>query len=364
MGFLRFILAACVIVGHSGQLPMLRMADAGVAVKCFFIISGFYMALILDQKYDGRSSSGRWLFWSNRFLRIYPLYWLTLLGSLLFYAAASWKLGHPADRFQLWVGAWEAGRIGYLMFLGLIQMTIIGLELPTAFSYSGVNGFELLQAGISADSVFAWRFNMLPHGWSVGVELMFYALAPWLVRWPAARLWLLVAVVLGATITTLSFAPTLLAGQLTYHYFPFQLSYFALGILGHRLKARFSMSRVKLWSIAGFASLGLLWGGMFPVLIQYLLLIPITFMAIPALFSATCDNPADRMLGDLSYAMYLIHVPARWLLLAAQGVTSRADVVVSGIQLLLVTVVLALIARLFVEKPIERIRARRVRMAN
>ena len=40
------------------------------------MISGFYMAMILTEKYCGPGSYR--LFLTNRFLRIYPIYWITL----------------------------------------------------------------------------------------------------------------------------------------------------------------------------------------------------------------------------------------------------------------------------------------------
>jgi len=48
----------------------------GDAVEAFFIVSGFYMSLILTQKYGDK---GLWLFYSNRLLRLYPLYLSMLL---------------------------------------------------------------------------------------------------------------------------------------------------------------------------------------------------------------------------------------------------------------------------------------------
>ena len=51
MGLLRFLLAMCVIAGHSIAIFGLPTLDARLAVKTFFMISGFYMTLILTSKY-------------------------------------------------------------------------------------------------------------------------------------------------------------------------------------------------------------------------------------------------------------------------------------------------------------------------
>ena len=67
MGVLRFLLATAVATNHSGCVYGYCLFPGGVAVKIFFIISGFLMGLILNEKYGaGRN----WLFYSNRALRI------------------------------------------------------------------------------------------------------------------------------------------------------------------------------------------------------------------------------------------------------------------------------------------------------
>ena len=54
------------------------------AVKIFFVISGFYMALILNEKYLLKTDSYK-LFITNRILRLYPLYLITFIASLIMY---------------------------------------------------------------------------------------------------------------------------------------------------------------------------------------------------------------------------------------------------------------------------------------
>src|SRR6201995_5837701 len=90
MGLLRFWLAMAVVFEHTalfmgdpGRFPYhLRLLNGQTAVQSFYIISGFYISLILNEKYVGRGSG--WLFLSNRFLRIYPVYWLMLLLTAIF----------------------------------------------------------------------------------------------------------------------------------------------------------------------------------------------------------------------------------------------------------------------------------------
>src|SRR5437660_1584735 len=81
MGLLRLFLAISVAIQHSGKAWGI---GGGRAVEIFFIISGFYMGLILNSgKYQHYKT-----YLINRFLRIFPLYWVNLL-----LIPQAWSLG-------------------------------------------------------------------------------------------------------------------------------------------------------------------------------------------------------------------------------------------------------------------------------
>ena len=69
MGTLRVILALSVAVWHiPGELT--RWIDGSIGVIFFFIISGFYMALVINEKYRDASA----VFYQARIMRIFPPY--------------------------------------------------------------------------------------------------------------------------------------------------------------------------------------------------------------------------------------------------------------------------------------------------
>lgn len=55
MGFLRFLLAACVVGAHYKHPSYLPFIPGDLAVQFFFLLSGFYMALILEANPNYRS---------------------------------------------------------------------------------------------------------------------------------------------------------------------------------------------------------------------------------------------------------------------------------------------------------------------
>lgn len=79
MGIFRFILAFVVILHHMPGIPeKFRLLGGAKAVETFYLISGFYMALVLDKKYRFCSQTYKTFIYS-RFLRIYPQYILVLV---------------------------------------------------------------------------------------------------------------------------------------------------------------------------------------------------------------------------------------------------------------------------------------------
>jgi peptidoglycan/LPS O-acetylase OafA/YrhL len=359
VGTYRLLLALCVVVGHASPLPGIRVLDAGLAVKTFFMISGFYMALILAEKYPP-TREGRTLFYSNRLLRIYPMYFVTLIFAILFYAAASLRLGHPADRLALWAQAW--GREGgILAAIGLSQLTVVGLDVTPLFGYSPSAGFQLLSSSAPADSTLAWRFNFLPHCWSIGAELLFYAMAPLLVAIRTSVQGLLCAAGLGILIW-IGAMPGPLANSAAYHLGILQVPYFLLGILSYSLlqtwpllrptiaRAALPILALAALTFSGWPAIGK------PPGYVYILC---AWLAIPVLFHVSRRSSWDRWVGELSYPIYLLHVPVKWILLAARGVEKKDAAEISGWLLIAATLAASGLMVFLIDRPMERFRRER-----
>lgn len=97
MGLFRLVLAFCVVLAHGLNLPI-PAARADVAVQTFYIVSGFYMALVLTEKYRDFST-----YFFNRLLRIYPAYFLVALATV----------GHSVLRILTGRVAGDPGLIAY-----------------------------------------------------------------------------------------------------------------------------------------------------------------------------------------------------------------------------------------------------------
>jgi peptidoglycan/LPS O-acetylase OafA/YrhL len=83
-GTYRTFLALMVVALHLGGLPLI----GGYAVFGFYTLSGYLMTLIMQTNY-GYTLSGVSKYAANRFLRIYPMYWV----SIAFSAILVWLLG-------------------------------------------------------------------------------------------------------------------------------------------------------------------------------------------------------------------------------------------------------------------------------
>jgi peptidoglycan/LPS O-acetylase OafA/YrhL len=84
MGLVRLLLALAVVAAHAGPpggVAWLEMTGGPASVQCFYVISGFYMALILNEKYVGPGSYG--VFVRSRLWRLLPMFFVVLAATLL-----------------------------------------------------------------------------------------------------------------------------------------------------------------------------------------------------------------------------------------------------------------------------------------
>jgi peptidoglycan/LPS O-acetylase OafA/YrhL len=341
MGFLRLLLAATVVAEHSTPICGLAFTGGQLAVRLFFMISGFYMAMILTTKYTADQPNRYWLFISNRFLRIYPCYYVILFLSLAFYAAASFYLHHPADRLVLWQTAWSHGQIWGLFYVSLCQLTVVGMDSVCVFVYNIAQGIHLPGADtLAADVAWlptagadptgvvpAWRFMFVPQSWAISIELLFYLVVPWLISWRTRNLVLLGSLSLASYLANRLFVYPALSDLLGYFFFPFHLFLFILGMLACRHSEIFlaSVSRpFKLVMVTAMFS-GLAVSQFMPETLRNPVCIVLVVLSLPILFDWTKKSRFNKWIGDLSYPVYICHILVKWGLLALMEI-GRAHV--------------------------------------
>ena len=102
MGVFRLFLALSVLLGHTRGHGFfgLSFVYPEIAVQSFFIISGFYMALVLNEKYN---QPGQYtMFLKQRFLRLYPTYFILITAVVLVDLAVYGITGHQWGSIKSW----------------------------------------------------------------------------------------------------------------------------------------------------------------------------------------------------------------------------------------------------------------------
>jgi peptidoglycan/LPS O-acetylase OafA/YrhL len=341
---LRFVAAAAIVVYHLYFLTSVRTPDWMTAVifplglygvPLFFLISAFVLWHGYVQ--DGRIRGGVPHYLRRRFFRIAPLYYVVLI----------------------------------------LQLTLMDTgSSPGAIAAAFLFIFNLIP-GQSTGIVFA--------SWSIGVEMLFYALLPPLafaVRslWQAiaffclsviAATWVWIVVMdrvdLGQVV---KFTPSQWTGYLS---LPFSMPFFAAGIVaaivfrtvpGDRLPTRALLGGgvvgvAALWVFDGVTdgftiALRVGWCFVLGAIVLVAAVDPPRFLTAPVM----------RGVGRASFSVYLLHVPVI-LWLERRGVYGRladwfgpANYVVACVVTLAVVVPLALLTYQLIERPGMRLGGR------
>lgn len=338
MGILRLLLALAVVAFHSvssaGWPALWDAAPNGiVAVQAFFCISGFYMALILSTKYADRAL----VFYETRLLRIWPVYWVVLLITIF-------TIPQPAV---------EPGLRG--VFTILSNSTFLGLDWSAAFDLGSV---------------------IVPPAWTLGTELTFYLLAPFINKLRSR--WLIAMLIASVVARSILYSYGFNSDPWLYRIFPLELAWFLSGMLAYRFYASHSdrtyMHPAGVFAmclmLASIAFYRELWTPVFDVVVPIVvrhpwmqfafdqtagegqltkLLMPI---ALPFIFAFSRNLKVDGIIGELSYPIYMCHFLVLKLM--------QQHKIASGPILITSTLILASFL-LFVTNPIERYRSNRGR---
>lgn len=364
MGALRLFLAYGVFLAHecglAGDVGLACDTNwafnivAGRAVMFFYIVSGFLMSYVLDCKYPP-TSTGTYQFFKSRFLRIYPLWWALVAFSALT-LHAKWPHQSPLEFFS--------------------SIFLFGSDWLASFTtYPNVNlGF------------FARGTEV---GWTLGIELTFYLVAPWLLRSTRLALTALAASTAIRIAVFLILGPTVFAGGGEYYFgeripsyliwsyfsFPSTLMFFLLGHFARRIP--FVTIGAPWPSLALLAAAAWLSSRESPISVDYLPSYGAAILfavALPGIFRATKDNRFSNWLGDLTYPLYLTHTLCLWGLFGEWQITgapglatvafakSFGSVYVQGITffvlLMASCLVVAATVHILIERPLRSVMAR------
>ena len=319
MGILRYFLAIVVVIGHS---PLTIFAkplngDGGLAVQTFYVISGFYMALIVNKyRLQSLDISNIKNFYLSRCLRIYPVYWICFLvmwGLATFHLVSSPPL--PMDVLKSLDNF--SDKIFYIfqnIFIfgqGLMRFTIYDPNTHAFFlTFTGTANYavehHLIQVGPS----------FLGQSWTLSLELTFYLLVPFILTRKRNTV-----IALCALSLLLKFSLYYLGyGYKNYNiqvaFFPSALGVFLLGAISQQIiypwlrkKSVFFLQKATYAWIFGlilyvsflFPRIGSydLKSGLFVLLIA---------CSLPFLFCYYSKSAFDRFIGDLSFPVYMTHV--------------------------------------------------------
>ena len=362
MGIIRALLAIAVVVYHSYYLFGEKMCGGIAAVQAFYIISGFYMALILNEKYKGQKGSWK-LFITNRFLRLYPLYWVVLIIAVAVSVIGYLGWGQPFYLYA-WMVQWENLHWTVIVFAIFANIFMVGSDW---MFFTGINRETgMLELTKNCFNYKPMTMNMLfvPQIWTLGIEIVFYLVAPLLVR----RAWWIQLAILFLSIDYRAYVYTEKFWSWDpwcYRFFPFEIALFMAGSLAYQIYTLIRDKNLSVWLMR------LCWL-IIPVLIFYYphanwmvehhrrwLFYGVVFLLIPFVFHYTRNMKWDRWIGELSFPIYIGH-HVIMMVIKRYFWTHTEHMYWFGVCTVAGSIIFAVVLWKLVIDPIEKIRQKRV----
>ncbi|OJW13549.1 MAG: hypothetical protein BGO48_01990 [Mucilaginibacter sp. 44-25] len=258
------------------------------------------MSLVLNEKY---SKSDNTSFYVNRMLKIYPLYWINLVF-LILWGLVVYKLGYPGTIHTYTVSGTLS--MGTWVYLILSNIFILGLDFSFLLGLKNGDIHFTSNFQKSNPNVYLLGFNSI--AWTISVELIFYLIAPYIVRRK-------ILIPIGLLIISFSIRVILWYSGYKNHpwdymFFPTQIMFFMAGVISYKIysKVRHRVFNVYFSSTQYFLLIFLLifysylfTNSYYHQVIFFIFLI----VLIPISFVHTSKSKIDRYLGNISYPIYI-----------------------------------------------------------
>lgn len=336
MGIIRFLLALAVVSAHCNSHPLLGLVGVETAVQTFFVVSGFYMAMIISSYKTKRD------FWISRYLRLYPTY--IICASLVLFLLPGFNHYFESIRSL----PWDA--IAFLIF------TNITIFFQDVTMFLGVNQEGLFFIKNFSDSHPPLHmFLLVPQGWSLGLEISFYILSPFVLNKKSRTIFAFLFA--SEIVRFMLIAYCCSRDPWSYRFFPSELSTFLLGSLAYRLFIAYKPTYLELKQKIQFVFILL-----FLFVFEF---VPIDYdvkkvafvicfaWCVGSVFYCTKNSKLDSFLGALSYPIYVCHLFVIGYLLPKLNLPMPDGGLATTILAFSVVVVFSIMLYVVVEKPID-----------
>lgn len=358
MGVLRFLFALAVVITHSSAIFGYELIPGALAVQSFYMISGFYMALVLNEKYIGEKASYK-LFISNRLLRLYPTYWAVFacvsvysIAYMLFSRSGSW-----GEYLGMYGAYWDKMNIFTVIFLFFTNIFIFFQDIVMFLGLNAETGSMFFTPDFNETSPFLYFFLFIPQAWTVGLELMFYLCAPFLVRRKLPVIIILICLSLGLRVFLIHNGYS--NDPWTYRFFPNELALFLSGALAYKVYAKIKLKTPNKALAYSLFFVIIIFTFSYPFVNlsnKYILFLVILFIGLPYIFNLTKKSTYDHSIGELSYPIYICH----WFIISlvkTSGITINGD---KAIIVCAVSILFSLLLNRLIEIPLNKYRQRRI----
>lgn len=356
MGTLRFLLALSVAVAHAGGVSRLGYVflHASTAVQAFYIISGFLITMVLNNRKEYQSVGN---FYVSRYLRLWPTYIIVFLIALMVY-------GHN----RLFVSLPRVADLPTNFFILFSNFTLLFQDWFFFLRFTPEGGLIFIPDFTKSTSSI-WSYLIVSPAWTLGIELTFYIIAPFVCRnWKGTLALFLFG--LCCRLLVSSYFPH--SNQWEYRFAPSEMMFFAAGGLAYfasrfifiRFPAAltvvgygffvFLVAAVLLWApvFSGITIPGGVWIYQNLYFTSAFFLVAMIFGVGP-LFYATQKSVADRWIGELSYPIYICHEIILYSFLGKDVNFRWGNVVIWGM-----VIPASILLVLFVALPVDRLRKR------
>lgn len=289
---------------------------------------------------------------------MYPIYWTVLLGTILLHNNIS---DNGFSKYFEYYDFMNISSFYFLVFTNIFMffqdiILFLGLDLKT--------GGLFFTSNFRNTDPMLYQFLFIPQAWTIGLELMFYTIAPLLIKRNTKCIIALIFLSLSIRLI-LIFGFNLKFDPWTYRFFPTELIFFLAGIISYRLYKYLQHFQIHknymkmIWLGLLFFTISF---SLVPSMTIYSFIIKdwfyllIIIMSLPFIFSLTKTWEFDRYIGELSYPVYISHMLILWSCEKLK-ITSILGL---GVTTIIGSIVCAVFLNELVQKKIEKIRQKRV----